>query len=156
MSGRREAGPPAGCVGRPGDRLSRWARPRKDTVMPKALVVDDSRAMRRILARNMQEAGFEVCEAANGHDALAQLRSSAGEISLILVDWNMPEMNGLEFVKQVRADPSFAGTRLMMVTTETEMERMVAALEAGADEYVMKPFTKEILFDKLRLLGAIR
>ncbi len=124
--------------------------------MPKAMVVDDSRAMRRILARNMQEAGFEVCEAANGSDALARLRASPDEISLVLVDWNMPEMNGLEFVKQVRADPAFSRTRLMMVTTETEMERLVAALEAGADEYVMKPFTKEILFDKLRLIGAIR
>ena len=124
--------------------------------MPKALVVDDSRTMRRILAQNMRAAGFEVYEAANGRDALAQLRSNAGEISLVLVDWNMPQMNGLEFVKRVRADPGFAAVRLMMVTTETEMERIVAALEAGADEYVMKPFTKEILFDKLRLLGAIR
>ena len=124
--------------------------------MPKALVVDDSRTMRRILAQHMREAGFEVYEAANGRDALARLRSDAGEISLVLVDWNMPQMNGLEFVKRVRGDPGFAAVRLMMVTTETEMERMVAALEAGADEYVMKPFTKEILFDKLRLLGAIR
>ena len=109
-----------------------------------------------ILGRTMREVGYEVCEASNGKEGLSVLRSAEGGISLILVDWNMPEMNGLDFVRHVRADPSFSATTLMMITTETEVEQMVTALEAGADEYVMKPFTAEIITDKLRLLGAIQ
>ncbi len=124
--------------------------------MAKAMVIDDSRAMRMILARTLREVGYEVCEAAHGKEALALLEQHHGEFSLVLVDWNMPEMNGLEFVRQVRSEPNWSGTTLMMVTTETELEQMMTALEAGADEYVMKPFTKEIITDKLRLLGAIQ
>jgi len=125
--------------------------------MSKAMVIDDSRAIRMILSRTLREIGYEVCEASNGREALAELRAQRerGSVSLVLVDWNMPEMNGLEFVKQVRSDTDFSAVTLMMVTTETEMERMVTALEAGADEYVMKPFTKEMIQDKLRILGVI-
>jgi two-component system chemotaxis response regulator CheY len=71
------------------------------------------------------------------------------------VDWNMPEMNGLEFVNHVRADGRWNGVKLMMVTSVTEADQMVKALTAGADEYIMKPFTKEVLHDKLRLLGVV-
>ena len=67
----------------------------------------------------------------------------------------MPEMNGLEFVKAIRADPKYRKVPLMMVTTETEIEQMSRALEAGANEYVMKPFTDEVIGDKLRLLGVL-
>jgi two-component system chemotaxis response regulator CheY len=74
---------------------------------------------------------------------------------LFLVDWNMPEMNGLEFVKNVRSDPQFAAVPIMMVTTETEAEQISTALEAGANEYVIKPFTDETIEDKLRLLGVV-
>jgi two-component system chemotaxis response regulator CheY len=95
-----------------------------------------------------------VCQAANGREALVAANESP-KLDLFLVDWNMPEMNGLEFVKHIRATPRFAQTPLMMVTTETETSQMVAALEAGANEYVMKPFTKEIIQDKLRLIGAL-
>ncbi len=77
-----------------------------------------------------------------------------GDVELVLVDWNMPVMNGLEFVQSVRADRSRDHTKLVMVTTETEPSRMARALMAGVDEFVMKPFTPEILLDKLRLLGV--
>jgi len=118
--------------------------------MSQAMVVDDSRAVRMILSRNLAEMGYDVCAAADGAEALAMLHR---EIALILVDWNMPHMDGLEFLQRVRADPRYASVKVMMVTTETEIDQMVKALAAGADEYVMKPFTKEILADKLRLLG---
>jgi two-component system, chemotaxis family, chemotaxis protein CheY len=117
-----------------------------------ALVVDDSRAMRMILTRMMEELGFEVAEATTGRDALA--RFDAGmEPDVVLVDWNMPEMNGLEFVEAVRCAPYSSTARLVMVTTETELSQVVRALEAGADEYVMKPFTKDTIHEKLMLLG---
>ena len=123
--------------------------------MAKAMVIDDSRAIRFILTNMLVELGYEVRQAANGKDALAAVEDDSG-ISLFLVDWNMPEMNGLEFVRHIRSDARFASVPLMMVTTETETEQMVAALNAGADEYVMKPFTKEIIADKLRLMGVIQ
>lgn len=123
--------------------------------MAKAMVIDDSRAIRMILSRILREIGYEVSQAANGKEALSLLGEHDRDVSLILVDWNMPEMNGLEFVRRVRSDPSAITTTLMMVTTETEVAQMVTALTAGADEYVMKPFTKEVITDKLRLLGAI-
>jgi two-component system chemotaxis response regulator CheY len=122
----------------------------------KAMVVDDSRAIRMIMASTLTGLGYEVCQAGNGKEALDAVEREHGDVSLILVDWNMPEMNGLEFVRRMRADARYSSVRLMMVTTETEMEQMTAALEAGADEYVMKPFTREIIEDKLRLLGVIQ
>lgn len=118
-----------------------------------ALVIDDSKAMRAILKRLLQEIGFSpVYEAANGADALAAL-SYLGETDLVLVDWNMPEMNGLEFVNAVRVEPKYNGVRLMMVTTETEIAQVRKALDAGANEYLMKPFTTDVLRDKLSLMG---
>jgi two-component system chemotaxis response regulator CheY len=123
--------------------------------MLKALIVDDSRSIRMILGKIMSSLGYEVCEAANGREAMEVLEREHPGVSLVLVDWNMPEMNGLEFVKALRRDPRFASILLMMVTTETQIEQMVAALEAGANEYVMKPFTEEIISEKLRLLGVI-
>jgi two-component system chemotaxis response regulator CheY len=124
--------------------------------MPKAVIVDDSKAIRMILSKTLEEVGFEVCQAANGEEALSVFEREKGTISLALVDWNMPRMNGLEFIRRLRSDPRYASVRLMMVTTETEVEQMAQALEAGANEYVMKPFTKEIIADKLRLLGALQ
>lgn len=123
--------------------------------MSKAMVVDDSRAIRLILSKTLADLGYEVCQATNGKEAVAVIERENG-ISLVLVDWNMPEMNGLEFVQHVRSNPRFDQIPLMMVTTETEMPQMVRALQAGANEYVMKPFTKEIITDKLRLMGVIQ
>jgi two-component system chemotaxis response regulator CheY len=121
----------------------------------KVLVVDDSRAIRRILSSMLTEIGFVVAEAAHGREALAHLQTHV-DTDLVLVDWNMPEMNGLELVQAVRQDARFASIPLMMVTTETEMTQMVRAIEAGAQEYVMKPFTKEVIEEKLRVLGLAR
>ena len=122
--------------------------------MPKAIVIDDSRAIRMILRKTLENLGYEVSEAGNGKEALAVVEREPA-VSLMLVDWNMPEMNGLEFVKCLRSRPGFSQVTLMMVTTETEIEQMITALEAGANEYVMKPFTEEIITDKLRLLGIV-
>ena len=119
----------------------------------KALVVDDSRAIRGILTRMLQELGYQVSEARHGREALLHLQAHGADTALALIDWNMPEMNGLELVQAVHADASLAHVRMMMVTTEIEMTQMVRALEAGAHEYVMKPFTKAVIEDKLRLLG---
>lgn len=118
----------------------------------RAIVIDDSRAMRAILRQTLTPRGFEVIEAANGREALTRL-ASAGPVDLAMVDWNMPEMNGYDFVKSVRTDRARDAMRIVMVTTETEMTQMVKALEAGANEYVMKPFTAEVINEKLMLLG---
>lgn len=124
--------------------------------MAKALVVDDSRTIRKILSGTLGELGFDVRQAENGADALSivERERASDPIALALVDWNMPQVNGLEFVRRLRADPRNAGVVVVMVTTETAVDQMVAALEAGANEYVMKPFTREIIRDKLRLLGV--
>lgn len=118
----------------------------------RVLVVDDSRAIRRIIGEIMKQLGFEVLEAGNGVEALQRLEEQ-GAPDLVLVDWNMPEMNGLDFIKAVRANPNYSDLPLMMVTTETEMERMALAFMAGVNEYVMKPFDKATILDKLQLLG---
>jgi len=119
----------------------------------KALVVDDSRAMRMMLAQILGTCGFEIAQAQHGKDALTHLSANA-DTELALIDWNMPEMNGLELVRAVRANAAWSRVKLIMVTTETEMGHIEQALDAGADEYVMKPFTKDVLIDKLRLIGA--
>ncbi len=124
--------------------------------MTRALVVDDSRAMRMVLTRILTESGFDVLQAGDGRQALETIDREAGSIKLVLVDWNMPNLNGLDFVKCVRARPDLRGLLLLMVTTETEPEQMIRALNAGVDEYVMKPFTREALEDKLRLLGVLQ
>ena len=121
--------------------------------MAKALVVDDSKAVRMILAKTLKELGFEVREAANGREALEVIEVEKTAVSLVLADWNMPEIDGLELLKRLRHKPELASLVVVMVTTETELGQMTAALEAGANEYIMKPFTKDILVEKLQLVG---
>lgn len=118
----------------------------------RALVVDDSRTMRLIIMRALRKLGFEALQAEDGRIAL-DLIATGTAVDLILVDWNMPVMNGLEFIRSVRATDPSSGAKIMMVTTETELPRVAAALEAGADEYLIKPFDAESIADKLRLLG---
>lgn len=122
--------------------------------MPTAIVVDDSRAIRMILGRTLRELGFQVREAGNGVDALAAL-SDGPPADLVMADWNMPVMDGLELLRQIRASPVFAKVPVVMVTTEAEIDQMTTAIQAGATEYIMKPFTKEILADKLRVAGLV-
>jgi two-component system chemotaxis response regulator CheY len=123
-------------------------------MMAKALVVDDSRAVRMILAKNLKELGYEVREAANGKEALDVIEAEGAAVKLVLADWNMPEMNGIDLLKRLRQNPQLSSLVVVMVTTETELDQMAAALEAGANEYVMKPFTKDILVEKLQLIGV--
>ncbi|HEY4410231.1 MAG TPA: response regulator [Acidimicrobiia bacterium] len=120
-----------------------------------AMVVDDSRAMRMLMGRLLKDIGFEVAEAGDGSEALDSLRErlAGNPVQLALVDWNMPEMSGIELVEAVRSDPAFAGLRIVMVTTETELSQVTRALDAGADEYLMKPFTRDDVVGKLELLG---
>jgi two-component system, chemotaxis family, chemotaxis protein CheY len=121
------------------------------------LVIDDSRAMRLILRRITVQLGFEVWEAGNGREALDMLAEAGDDAipQLALVDWNMPEMDGLEFVTAVRGDPRLRGITLIMVTSEGEQSQIVKALAAGAHEYVIKPFTPDAIAEKLALLGLL-
>jgi two-component system chemotaxis response regulator CheY len=111
--------------------------------------------MRMILSRTLVQSGFEVLQAANGREALEIMDREGSSIGLVLLDWNMPEVSGIEVLETIRSQSAFNGVRLVMVTTETEIEQMARALEAGANEYVMKPFTREAVEDKLRLIGAM-
>jgi two-component system chemotaxis response regulator CheY len=125
-----------------------------ETENPKlAMVIDDSRAMRGILKRILLPLGFEVREAGNGRDALDQIWNDDLLPQLALIDWNMPEMNGLEFVVAVRKQKHLRQMTLMMVTTESEHGQIVRALAAGAHEYVIKPFTAEAIIEKLAYMG---
>lgn len=116
------------------------------------LLIDDSSAMRSLLRHILEGAGFEVFEAGDGREALGCLQGP-NNIDLALVDWHMPGMDGYEFVRTVRATPAYRHLRLMMATAESELEQVAAALAAGADEYVMKPFTRDAVLGKLDLLG---
>ena len=122
--------------------------------MSKALVVDDSKTIRIIIRRILIDLGYEVLEATNGVHALEVIEPEKSLVRLVLADWNMPEMNGLELLKRLRQDPELASLKVIMVTTETELTQMASALDAGANEYVMKPFTKDILKEKLQLVGV--
>ncbi len=123
--------------------------------MAHAMVVDDSRTIRRLLSETLKELGYDVSEAENGRVALDVLHAADVPVQVILTDWIMPEMNGLEFLKHVREEQRFNQIPVIMVTTETEAEHMVEALAAGANEYIMKPFTSDILTDKLRIAGVL-
>ena len=120
-----------------------------------AIVIDDSRAMRLILRRIVGQLGFEVSDAEDGRAALDLLAGMDPVPALALVDWNMPNMNGLEFVTAAREDARLREMTLVMVTTESEQSHIVRALAAGAHEYVIKPFTSEAMIEKLALLGLV-
>lgn len=118
----------------------------------RALILDDSKAMRRVLARTMSTLGFTVDEATDGVQALELLEQSE-DTRIVLVDLNLPEMSGLDFVKNVRAKERYEDVRLMMVTSDADQEQMVDAFAAGVDEYVTKPFTEESIRERVRILG---
>ncbi len=120
----------------------------------KALVIDDSRVMRKIVGNILTGAGFETVEAENGQVALDQM-AAHDDIQLCCIDWNMPVMTGFEFVVEVRKRSDWRDVTLMMVTTEGEQDQIVRALAAGAHEYVIKPFTPEVILDKLQFLGLV-
>lgn len=120
----------------------------------RALVIDDSRAMRRIVSRLLQDLGFTTDEAGDGAQAL-ELLEAGTTYDLACVDWNMPVMDGLTFIHAVRRRRAWRGITLMMVTTESEHDQIVRALAAGAHEYLIKPFTPDALSGKLEMLGLV-
>lgn len=119
----------------------------------RALVIDDSRTVRIIIGNILKEIGMEVLEAGTGLEGLEQLKR-ADDVELVLVDWNMPEMNGLDFIRAVRSQRTYQGVRILMVTSESEGAQVTRALDAGANEYLMKPFNKDVLIAKLNLLDV--
>jgi two-component system chemotaxis response regulator CheY len=120
----------------------------------KFLVVDDSLTMRRIIMNALQRIGYtDAIEAADGHEALGRFDASVG---FIITDWNMPKMNGVEFARAVRALPSGQSVPILMVTTRGAREDIVTAVEAGVNNYILKPFTPSVLKEKIdRLLASL-
>ncbi len=120
------------------------------------MIVDDSKAMRVVLRRAVSECGFDECvEAQDGRAALDALRGGAHP-QMIFADWNMPEMDGLQLLRAIRSDSKYDDIAVVMVTSEATIESIQTALDAGADEYVMKPFTADALRDKISLVLAAR
>jgi len=119
----------------------------------RALIIDDSRFVRGLLRGMLEEKGIECAEAPDGQAGIDLLNSDT-PFDLALIDWNMPVMNGLEMLIQLRAQ-GFNEMKVMMVTTEAESEFIVRALDAGADEYLMKPFDEEALTEKLAMMGLV-
>jgi len=117
------------------------------------LVVDDSRVIRKVARRILEGLGFETVEAADGVEAMAWCRTSMPEA--ILLDWNMPVMDGLEFLKLLRKEPDGDEPVVVFCTVENDLEHITRALEAGADEYIMKPFDGDIIAAKLELAGLL-
>jgi len=120
----------------------------------RALVIEDSRITRKILTRMLNHMGYDTVEATNGREGLERLREM-GASDLVLVDWNMPEMDGFEFLRAVRANREYDSVPLVMVTTHNDMDSVARALEAGATEFIMKPFTEDVIREKLELVGSL-
>ncbi|MDX2018931.1 MAG: response regulator [Deltaproteobacteria bacterium] len=121
----------------------------------RAMIIDDSRAMRSMLRNFLNKLGIDVvAEAGNGREALEVFARSL-PLDVALIDWNMPEMDGFSFLKIVRQNPAHAAVRMMMVTTEAEANKILDALDAGADEYLIKPFSRDGFREKLVLMGLL-
>lgn len=118
----------------------------------RALVIDDSAVTRGIIKHILKAMAFEVFEAADGREGLARVKELT-PIDLVLVDWNMPEMDGIEFLQALRAEAVYVALPVVMVSTNSNAENIATSLKAGANEYIMKPFTEEIIRNKLELLG---
>ncbi len=119
----------------------------------KALVVDDSKSMRNIVKAGLKQmnAFGEIREAVNGVDALDKIKNE-GPFDLVLLDWYMPEMEGYDCLVEIRKKPEWNDTKVMMVTTENQQENVIKAVMAGANEYLMKPFTPEMLEEKVKMV----
>ena len=119
--------------------------------MPRILIVDDSKTVRSTIGRMLQPLSVESEEAENGKECIEKIES--GNYDALLLDWNMPIMSGFDCLTHVRADSSYKELRVIMVTTESEFDRISEALAAGADDYIIKPFDQDILREKLALVG---
>ena len=120
----------------------------------RAMIVDDSRAQRMLLKRAVSPLGFEVIEAENGEEALTKLDPD-DPVDVMLVDWNMPVMDGLALVRRVRATRAFADVFVMMVTSESDPKKMARALMVGADDYLVKPVDGEMIRSKLEQTNVL-
>jgi two-component system chemotaxis response regulator CheY len=129
-------------------------RPNRKANAVRALIVDDSSTMRSVLRMTLKAQGIETLEAGNGAEALERLQQSDA-VDFALVDWNMPRMNGFEFLCAVRQDRGRDSMKIVMVTTETELAQVQSALQTGANEYIMKPFTRDSVIEKLQILGLV-
>ena len=116
------------------------------------LIVDDSRTVRRIARRILEDAGMRVAEAADGLEGLEACRTRRPDY--VLLDWNMPRMNGIDCLRAVRAEFGNDLPRVILCTTENDPEHIVAAIEAGAQEFIMKPFDADILLGKISEITA--
>jgi two-component system chemotaxis response regulator CheY len=117
------------------------------------LIVDDSSTMRRIIINTLNKLGYQdFVEAANGREGLD--RMATGGVDLIITDWNMPEMNGIDFIRAVRTSPGTKGVPVLMVTTNAAKDDIVEALKAGVNNYVVKPFTAETIKEKIDAVMA--
>ena len=114
----------------------------------KILAVDDSPTMRRIIVNTLKRAGYDdVTEASDGKDALAKMKVE--QFNFVITDWNMPEMDGLTFVSQVRSSAEFKDVPILMVTTRSVKDDIIEAMKAGVNNYIVKPFTPETLGEKI-------
>jgi len=114
----------------------------------KILAVDDSPTMRRIIVNTLKRAGYEnVTEASDGKDALAKMKVE--QFNFVITDWNMPEMDGLTFVSQIRSLDEFKDMPILMVTTRSVKDDIIEAMKAGVNNYIVKPFTPETLSEKI-------
>jgi len=116
----------------------------------KILSVDDSRILRQIVKNAVEILGYDFLEAENGKKAFEILEKEGADISLILLDWNMPEMDGISFLKKIKSDERFKNIPVTMLTTEGEKTKMIEAVKAGAKNYLTKPFTQENLITKIQ------
>lgn len=121
--------------------------------MKTCLVVDDSRVIRKVARRVLEDIGFEIAEAADGMEALAWCRAAMPDA--VLLDWNMPVMNGIDFLRQLRSEPGGDAPKVVFCTVENAPDHIRAALDAGADEYIMKPFDGDIIEAKFAEVGLL-
>jgi two-component system, chemotaxis family, chemotaxis protein CheY len=117
-------------------------------------VVDDSRAMRTMITAYARELGCETAEAVDGQDGLEYLQKDAN-FDALLLDWDMPRMDGLTLLKALRADPRLNEVKIMMITAQGSYDCVAMALEAGANDYLMKPFDEQMFSEKMKILGLV-
>jgi two-component system chemotaxis response regulator CheY len=125
----------------------------EDVCLKTCLVVDDSRVIRKVARRILEDIGFEIAEASDGMEALAWCRAAMPDA--ILLDWNMPVMNGIEFLRHLRQEPGGETPTVVFCTVENDLERIREALDAGAREYIMKPFDGDIIASKFAEAGLV-
>jgi two-component system, chemotaxis family, chemotaxis protein CheY len=130
-----------------------WTDQLMDVAMKSCLIVDDSKVIRKVARHILETLQFQVSEATDGDEALAMCAHERPDV--ILLDWNMPVMSGMDFLRAYRSTTSHSPAKVIFCTTENGIGHIQAAIEAGADEYVMKPFDRETLENKLQIVGCL-